>query len=85
VQDNGAGIPPEEIEHIYEPFYTTKGYKGTGLGLALTRKIVLENGGKIECQSESDYGTSFILTFPIHRTPPVPQEDRDSYYTPFIE
>ncbi len=85
VQDNGTGITPEAMEHIYDPFYTTKGYKGTGLGLALTKKIVLENGGKIECQSEPDYGTSFILTLPIHRTPPVPQEDRDSYFTPFIE
>jgi two-component system NtrC family sensor kinase len=84
IQDNGVGITPQELEHIYDPFYTTKGYRGTGLGLALTKKIVLENGGKVECQSEPDYGTSFILTFPIHRTPPVPQEDRDSYYTPFI-
>lgn len=85
VQDNGIGITPEAMEHVYDPFYTTKGYKGTGLGLALTRKIVLENGGKIECQSEPDYGTSFVLTFPIHRTPPVPQQERDSYFTPFIE
>ena len=47
VVDNGPGIPPEEQPKIFQAFYSTKGQKGTGLGLAAAKKIVEEHGGRI--------------------------------------
>jgi two-component system nitrogen regulation sensor histidine kinase GlnL len=50
VRDNGAGVPPELMPHIFDPFVTTKSH-GTGLGLALVAKIVGDHGGIVECES----------------------------------
>jgi two-component system, NtrC family, sensor histidine kinase HydH len=61
VIDNGRGIAPEELPRIFEPFFTTKA-KGTGLGLALCKKIVAEHGGSIEVTSAVAAGTSVTLT-----------------------
>lgn len=60
VQDQGRGMLPEEIEKIFDPFYTTK-TKGTGLGLAIVRRMVEQNRWKIEVESEPGKGTRFIL------------------------
>jgi len=60
VADNGPGIPPDQIEHIFDAFHSTKGQKGTGLGLAATKKIVEELQGKIEIQSTAG-GTVFLV------------------------
>ncbi|HKP95905.1 MAG TPA: ATP-binding protein [Fibrobacteria bacterium] len=64
-RDNAGGIPDENLPHIFEPFFTTKGEKeGTGLGLTISKKIVAEHGGIIECQS--DGGTTlFRIQLPI--------------------
>ncbi len=66
VSDNGHGISQEDMPRIFEPFFTTKA-RGTGLGLALCRKIVEEHGGKITVHSVVDEGTSVSLAFPIHQ------------------
>lgn len=65
VRDTGTGIPPEILERIWEPFFTTKGAgKGTGLGLATVRGLVKEHGGVILLQSQLGRGTTFQLLFP---------------------
>lgn len=63
VQDNGMGIPPENLGRLFEPFFTTKP-SGTGLGLPITRRIIEEHRGKIEVRSEVHRGTCFTLTLP---------------------
>ncbi len=65
VQDNGVGISPENLKRLFEPFYSTKGQRGTGLGLAVTRKIVEEHGGRISATSKLGGGTTFRITIPI--------------------
>lgn len=65
VIDNGRGIGQEELPKIFEPFFTTKA-KGTGLGLALCRKIVEEHGGSIEVQSTAGAGTAVSITLFRH-------------------
>ena len=50
VRDNGSGVPPDLLPHIFDPFVTTKP-RGSGLGLALVAKIVGDHGGVIECES----------------------------------
>ncbi|MBS1826769.1 MAG: PAS domain S-box protein [Acidobacteria bacterium] len=70
VSDTGAGIAPENLARIYDPFFTTKGAKkGTGLGLAVTYGIVKEHAGHIEVESRPNGGTRFILEFPLVRKP----------------
>lgn len=63
VTDSGVGIPPEKLERIFVPFFTTK-TKGTGLGLSVVQKIVENHGGKIEVSSEEGKGTTFTITLP---------------------
>ncbi len=63
ISDTGTGISPEQTKHLFEPFYTTKGEKGTGLGLYITKQLVERNGGKISVKSEEGKGTSFVLEF----------------------
>jgi two-component system NtrC family sensor kinase len=63
VRDSGAGIARENLEKIFDPFFSTK-ERGTGLGLALVQQIVVEHGGKIEVESSPEAGTTFTLTFP---------------------
>lgn len=65
VQDNGVGIPANQIEDIFKPFVSTKGAKGTGLGLAVSRKILREHGGDILVKSQEGEGSEFVLRLPI--------------------
>jgi signal transduction histidine kinase len=64
VEDEGAGIPKENLDRIFQPFFTTKP-QGTGLGLAITHQIVKDHGGKIRVESTLGNGTRFIMSFPI--------------------
>ncbi|WP_338042764.1 cache domain-containing protein [Oryzomonas sagensis] len=64
--DSGCGIPAENLEKIFEPFYTTK-ERGTGLGLAITRQIIEQHHGEISIASDPDTGTTVTVTLPIER------------------
>jgi two-component system NtrC family sensor kinase len=67
VSDTGAGISPEDLRRIFEPFYTTKGRgKGTGLGLAICRELVAALGGAIAVESTPGRGSTFIVRLPRH-------------------
>jgi signal transduction histidine kinase len=68
VADNGPGIPPEAIDRIFNVFVSTKGERGTGLGLAVSRKILREHGGDIQATSREGEGSSFVMEFPARRT-----------------
>ena len=63
VQDNGIGIPADNLSRLFEPFFTTKP-NGTGLGLPITRRIVEEHRGSIDVTSEPHQGTRFVLSLP---------------------
>jgi signal transduction histidine kinase len=65
VLDNGPGIPPEQLHEIFKPFISTKGSRGTGLGLPVSRKILREHGGDIVVQSQVNVGSKFVLKLPI--------------------
>jgi signal transduction histidine kinase len=65
VLDNGGGVAPEKAEDIFRPFVSTKGSKGTGLGLPVSRKILREHGGDIIIKSELGKGSKFVLRMPI--------------------
>lgn len=65
-RDNGAGIPAENLEKIYEPFFTTRA-KGTGLGLAITKQIVELHQGRMEIESEVGKGTAVTVRLPVER------------------
>jgi nitrogen-specific signal transduction histidine kinase len=65
VIDSGAGIPSQKISDIFKPFVSSKGAKGTGLGLAVSRKVLREHGGDISVQSQIGKGSKFILRLPL--------------------
>jgi len=68
ITDNGIGIPPDDITHIFEPFFSTKhDTSGIGLGLAIVHGIVKSHSGKIEAKSELGKGTTISITLPIVR------------------
>jgi signal transduction histidine kinase len=65
VADDGCGISEENRSKLFQMFFSTKGSKGTGLGLAVTKKIITEHGGEIEVESEVDNGTRFFIKLPL--------------------
>ena len=69
IRDNGKGIPPEVVEKIFNPFFTTKPTdQGTGLGLAITSDIIREHGGSIRVNSSPGEFTEMIITLPTERS-----------------
>lgn len=69
VSDTGGGIPQEQINRIFEPFYTTK-KKGSGLGLMIVQRIVRAHNGRIELDSHVGRGTTFRIWLPLHEKKP---------------
>ncbi len=75
VADTGGGIPQEQINRIFEPFYTTK-KKGSGLGLMIVQRIVRAHNGRIELDSHVGRGTTFRIWLPLHERKPRLLEDK---------
>ena len=73
VSDSGVGIPPEQVERIFRPFYTTK-RGGTGLGLSLCRRIISQHGGTLSVESEMGKGSRFIIRLPLREALEEPRK-----------
>lgn len=77
ISDNGTGISPEHLPHIFEPFYTTKeSGKGTGLGLAQLYGIIKQHEGSIDVQSKLGEGSVFIIYLPMFAVPAPPAAEQ---------
>jgi signal transduction histidine kinase len=73
VSDDGAGIPTDLIDHIFEPFVTSKA-RGTGLGLAISRRIVEAHGGRLTVANRTTGGAEFVMQLPIATHEPAKSE-----------
>ena len=80
IRDNGTGIPPEVIEKIFNPFFTTKPTDhGTGLGLSISSDIVRRHGGNIQVESEPGEFTEMIVTLPLEAPPDAAESNGNSW------
>jgi len=68
VEDTGCGMSEETLSKLFTVFFSTKGSKGTGLGLPVSQKIVEEHGGRVEVESTEGEGTTFTICLPPQRT-----------------
>lgn len=66
ISDSGKGIQPENLEKVFEPYFTTK-FSGSGLGLSIVKRIISDHSGDISVSSELGKGTEFIITLPVHQ------------------
>ncbi|MGD2086280.1 MAG: response regulator [Candidatus Aminicenantes bacterium] len=87
VRDTGIGIPKEQFDYIFDRFYQAEGlkeeaYKGAGIGLALTKEIILLHHGNIDVHSQEGEGTEFVIRLPIGNQHLKPGEMADSLQTP---
>ena len=69
--DTGPGIPPEEREKLFMPYYSTK-RRGSGLGLAIVSRLVAEHRGRVRLEENVPHGSVFIIELPIDPTPSAP-------------
>ena len=76
VADTGGGIPEEQINRIFEPFYTTK-KKGTGLGLMIVQRIIRAHNGRVELESHAGRGATFRIWLPLHERKPRLLEEKN--------
>jgi len=65
IEDNGPGVPEENREKIFESLFSTKGEKGTGLGLAVVRNVMMRHGGTVHLEQREGRGARFVLRFPL--------------------
>jgi len=77
VIDNGPGIPANVFPKLFRPFFTTKA-KGTGLGLAVVQKIIVQHGGQVEVRNRPEGGAEFIVTLPVPRGVPEAVESKQA-------
>jgi signal transduction histidine kinase len=73
IRDNGPGMDAATAARVFEPFFTSRA-NGTGLGLAVTKKLVERHGGTVELHSDRGSGTEFVLTFPRQGPRPAPAD-----------
>jgi signal transduction histidine kinase len=73
VLDDGPGIERAALPRLFRPFFTTKA-NGTGLGLAVVQKIIVQHGGQVEVRNRAEGGAAFIITLPLPREVPVAVE-----------
>ena len=66
VKDYGCGISPKQMDHLFEPFHTTKSY-GTGLGLPIVQNIITSHNGSLSINSEIGAGTTFLISLPLSK------------------
>ena len=89
MEDNGPGIPDENVDKIFDPFFTTKSTdKGTGLGLSLSHDIILKHGGNLKVNRSQEGGAKFIIQLPFNPAAatgesddlegPLPQKSQES-------
>ena len=76
MSDTGIGMDPQVLEHAFEPFFSTKGERGTGIGLATVHGIVTQVGGRIEVASRVGSGTTFTVLLPRLDAEAGPQAGR---------
>lgn len=75
IEDNGCGIPEENLDKIFDPGFTTKGVQvGTGLGLSISYQIVAEHHGRVDVKSRQGEGTTFTVTLPIPKVEDASQD-----------
>lgn len=67
IEDTGVGVPPHILENIFDPFYTTKGPKATGLGMSVSYGIITRHRGTISVDSIEDKGTTFTIKIPVRK------------------
>ena len=80
IKDNGTGMPPDVVEKIFNPFFTTKSIdQGTGLGLSISSDIVRRHGGNIQVESEPGEFTEMIVTLPLEAPAETAQSNGDSW------
>jgi len=78
IQDNAGGIPEEVLKKLFQPFFSTKGSKGTGLGLAVAVKVAQENKGALSVESKVGEGSTFTFALPVVSEPPATPATADS-------
>ena len=79
IRDNGTGMPPDVVEKIFNPFFTTKPTdQGTGLGLSISSDIIRRHGGNIQVESEPGEFTEMIVTLPLEAPPEAAQSIGDA-------
>jgi PAS domain S-box-containing protein len=69
ISDNGLGMDDEVVKKLFTSFFSTKGHRGTGLGLMVTRKLIAEHNGSIDVKSQPGKGTTFIVRMPYQQLP----------------
>jgi PAS domain S-box-containing protein len=77
ITDNGPGIPANVLPKLFRPFFTTKA-KGTGLGLAVVQKIIVQHGGQVHVRNRPEGGAEFIVTLPMPREVPEAVESKQA-------
>jgi signal transduction histidine kinase len=78
IEDNGCGIAPADLKRIWEPYYTTKGNSGNGMGLDIARRLIEAHSGTIDCRSELGKGTIFTIRLPLSPRTVSERPRRDS-------
>jgi two-component system NtrC family sensor kinase len=82
VEDDGPGIPVDQMDYLFSPFISSKKSRGTGLGLPVSQKILREHGGQIQVHSEPGRGARFVLEIPAVLPPPDQQSQETIHSSP---